>query len=82
MSNTINKDNLIGSALAIDAMEYILQDIQEDYFDKFNVKNEKDNFSIIYEFNRNRAKIAVISLLLNQIKNEFKENKITCYSDQ
>ena len=76
MSNTINKDNLIGSSLAIESMAAILQDIQEDYFDKFNVKNEKDNFSIIYEFNRNRAKINAISVLLNEVYKEFKENKL------
>lgn len=76
MSNTINRDNLIGSSLAIESMAAILQDIQDDYFFKFNAKNEKDTFSILYEFNRNRAKINAISVLLNEVYKEFKKNKL------
>ena len=78
-SNTVNKDDLIGSAIAIDAAEYILQDIVEDFFSSFNPQNEGDHFRIIYEFSRYRAKANVLLMLLNQISTEFKANKITVY---
>ena len=78
-SNTVDKDELIGSAIAIDAAGYILQDIVEDFFDHFNPQNEGDHFKIIYEFSRYRAKANVLIMLLNQISTEFKANKITAY---
>ena len=80
-TNTVNRDNLIGSALAIDAMKYIIWEMQDGYFEKFNCEDEQDSFRILYNFKHNRARMAIISLLLNRIIDEFKENKITCYSE-
>ena len=80
VSNTVDRDELIGAAIALDSAEYILQDIAEDFFGQYNPQNEGDHFKIIYEFSRYRAKANVLLMLLNQIRNEFKENKITCYS--
>lgn len=31
-SNTVDKDELIGSAIAIDAAGYIMQELMEDFF--------------------------------------------------
>ncbi len=75
----VDKDNLTGSAIAIDAAEYIIQDILEDFFDCYNPAVKDDQFRILYEFPRCRAKANVLLMLLNQIRNDFKENKITCY---
>ena len=77
--NTIDKDELIGSAIALDSAEYILQDIVEDFFGNYKPQNEDDHFKIIYEFSRYRAKANVLFMLLNQIRNEFKEHNITAY---
>lgn len=78
-SNTVDKDELIGSAIAIDAAGYIMQELMEDFFESYNPQNEGDHFKIIYEFSRYRAKANVLIMLLNQISNEFKANKITAY---
>ena len=78
-SNTVDKDKLIGSAVALDSMEYIIQDIREVFFDKISPTTEEDVYKIIYEFSRYRAKANVLIMLLNQICNEFKANKITAY---
>lgn len=78
-SNTVDKDKLIGSAVALDSMEYIIQDIREDFFDKFSPTTEEDVYRIIYEFSRYRAKMNVVDLLFQQIRDEFKANKITAY---
>ena len=51
----------------------------EDFFESYNPHNEGDHFKIIYEFSRYRAKANVLIMLLNQISNEFKANKITAY---
>lgn len=81
-TNIVDKDELIGSAIAIDSAKYIIQELLEDFFECFNPQDEDDQFRIIYEFPRHRAKANVLLMLLNQIRNEFKENKITCYSEQ
>lgn len=78
-TNTVNKEDLIGSAVALDSMEYIIQDIREDFFDKFSTASNEDVYRIIYEFSRYRAKMNVVDLLFQQIRNEFKENNITAY---
>lgn len=49
-SNTVDKDELIGSAIAIDAAGYIMQELMEDFFESYNPQNEGDHFKIIYEF--------------------------------
>lgn len=77
--NTVDKDELIGSAIALDSAEYILQDIVEDFFGNYKPQNKDDHFKIIYEFSRYRAKANALFMLLNQIRNEFKEHNITAY---
>ena len=76
MSQTIDRDNLIGSSLAIESMSYILQDIQDKYFQKLNADEETDTFNIIYDFNRYKAKMYAIEVLLNIVIREFRENKL------
>lgn len=77
--NIIDKDNLIGSAIAIDAAEYIIQDIVEDFFDHFDPENKDNYLKIIYEFPRFRAKANILLMLISQIRNEFADNEITAY---
>ena len=76
MNQTIDRDNLIGSSLAIESMSYILQDIQDKYFQKLNADEETDTFNIIYDFNRYKAKMYAIEVLLNIVIREFRENKL------
>ena len=64
---------------SLDAMEYIIQDIREDFFDKFSTATAEDTYRIIYEFSRYRAKMNVIDLLFQEIKREFSKNNITAY---
>jgi hypothetical protein len=77
-SDVVCKDNLIGSAVALDTIEYIMQDMQEEYFDKFD-KHNKD--WIVWEFARNRARMNAIVTLFREIRAEFDENGITVYQD-
>ena len=76
MNQTIDRDNLIGSSLAIESIKYILQEIQEGYFDKLKPDDNDDIFKIIYDFKRNSARVHAISILLNEVYKEFKENKL------
>lgn len=52
------------AALLIDSSRYILQDVQEDYFEKYDSVNKKDADLLCWEFSRNRAKVLAISQLL------------------
>ena len=76
MNQTIDRDNLIGSSLAIESTSHILQDIQDKYFQKLNADEETDTFNIIYDFNRYKAKMYAIEVLLNIVIREFRENKL------
>jgi hypothetical protein len=78
-SNMVCKDNFICSAVALDAIEYISQDIQLEYFDKFNEHN--NNLEIVLDFARNRARMNAIVTLLGEIRAEFNKNGITAYQN-
>lgn len=77
--NTLHQDDFIGSAIAIDSAQYIIQDLMEDFFDCFNPQDKEDQFRIVYEFPRYRAKANVLLMLLNEICKEFESNNVTVY---
>ncbi len=63
----------------MDAAQYIIQDLQEDFFDCYNSSSDDDKWKILWEYNRNRAKTAVLSRLVYEISQVFEKNKINCY---
>lgn len=77
--NMIDKDKLIDLALCIDSISYILQEINDRYFASFDSRDKKDILGIAWEFNRNRAKINAIVLLLDKVQEVLKENEITAF---
>ena len=78
MQDNISRDDLIGAAVALDTAEYLLQDLQEDYFDLDSSEQEGQR-AIVYEFSRARAKTAALRLALEQISSAFSELKINPY---
>lgn len=78
-NNLIDKDNLTDIALCIDSISYILQDVDEEYFAKFDSRDKEDILSIAWEFNRNRAKINAIVHLLNEVQEVLEENEIIAF---
>ena len=78
MQDNISRDDLIGAAVALDTAEYLLQDLQEDYFDLDSSEPEGQR-AIVYEFSRARAKTAALRLALEQISSAFSELKINPY---
>jgi len=78
-NNYVDKDQLVNAAVALDAAEYVIQEMQENYFDCFDSSYEDDKRSILWEYSRNRAKMAVLSILIYEISKAFKENKTSCY---
>ena len=66
MIETVNKDDLSELAKYIEVMRYTIQEVVEDYFDKLDSKDEHDSFGILWDFNRNRARVEIISNYLLQ----------------
>jgi hypothetical protein len=77
----IDTENLIMSAVYLDSMSYIIQEMLEDYFEKFDSSDNSDIWRIAYEFNHNRARVETLFLLLRQISDEFKKCNITAYQN-
>ncbi len=80
LTKYVDKDELIGAAVALDSARYIIQDLQEDFFDCYNSSSDDDKWRILHEFNRGRAKMAVLSHLIYEISQAFKHNKIHGYN--
>lgn len=77
---TINVENLTMSAIWVDSMLYIIQDMLEEYFERYNSSDNHDVWRIAYEFNHNRARAETLWLLLMQISKDFKENEIPLFN--
>lgn len=80
-ANTLDKDELIGAAVNLDSALYLMQNITEDFFLKFNPDSADGKFAILCEFDRYRAFIQAVNELLFSISKNFKENGITPYWD-
>lgn len=77
--NFIDKDELIGAVINLDSISYLMQEITEDFFIKFNPESNKDISSILWEFSRNRAKAMTVYSSILEMQQDFKENGITPY---
>lgn len=66
----------------IDAIRYIMQDIEEDYFLPLNPKSEDDKIKILWDFGRMRAKAHAVSLMVDEIRTALKKNDVFAYSDK
>lgn len=58
-------------AYLIDSASYALQDLQERYFERYDRRS--DETDIVWEFNRNRARTAALSVLMGQIQRALDE---------
>lgn len=75
----IHKDELTDVAVCFDCISYLVQEIDEDYFARFDSSNADDVFKITWDYNRNRAKINAVARLLYEIEQVFKKNDITAF---
>ena len=76
---TVDTESLTMSAVWLDSMKYIIQDMLDDYFEKFNSDEHSDVWRIAHEFNRNRARTETLFLLLKQVSDEFESCNISAY---
>ncbi|MGN0537158.1 MAG: hypothetical protein ACI4M3_04185 [Acutalibacteraceae bacterium] len=60
----IDKDELRGIMRDMDSLSYLVSEITDGYFEKYNAENKHDQFWIIWDYNRNRAKMTAIEELL------------------
>lgn len=70
MIEKIDKDDLNSIAVSVDCARYIVQDIQEGYFESLDSQDEEDKKWILWEFKRNRAKMMVVGKLIYEIQQE------------
>ena len=70
MINTIDKNDLTGIAMMVDCLRYTVQELQEDFFEKYDSKNKEGIAYIAWEFNRNRARAEIINHFLWDIEQE------------
>lgn len=75
----VNKENFSSAAVALDAAEYIVEEMQSDYFDRFDNNTNDGRFAIAAEYTRFRAKAAILSMLIREISSAFEENDISVY---
>ena len=78
-NNMIDKDDLISSANAIEDMKYMLQELQENFFRKFDSDNTDDTYKILYEFKRYRAFVDVIERLCFSVDTNFRKYDIEAF---
>ncbi len=71
--------NLISIAMNIDSIDFLLLDLQEDYFFKFNPDNNKDVLLLLSQFPAVRAKLNSISILVLDIKKQLMEINVKAY---
>lgn len=50
--------------LLLDSAHYIMQDIREEYFEKYDPVHKEDADMLCWEFSRNRARAMAVSELL------------------
>ena len=57
-------DDLFDVLRNLDAMRYLLQDMQEDYFDQYTPGAPNENNGIIWDFRRNAARLYAVEAML------------------
>lgn len=68
-----NFDELISILVKVDYMRYLIQNMQEHFFEAYDADNEEDVKWIAWEFNRNRAYTAIISNALCTIQEQLEK---------
>ena len=71
-SNMIDKDDLTYTAVAVEDMKILIDDINGFFCDR-NTDNEKDVFKIRYEFAKYRAYADILERLINSVQADFKK---------
>ena len=67
IKNMIDKDDLIGIAILVDALQILSGDLLQDYFEKLDPKTKDyDKMCVVYDFPRVKA---YMDLLFNSICN-------------
>lgn len=74
IDNAIDKDDLTLTAANLEGMEYIIQAIQEDFFEAYNPKKSEDVPLLLYYFERYRSYMTILETVYISIKNDFKTN--------
>ncbi len=77
----IDKCELVGIARNIDSINYLVQEITEEYFEKFNSGDKEEWLCIAWEYNRNRAKMAAVFELIFLCTKELERLNIEVYKD-
>lgn len=72
-----HEDTLTLVAYLIDSADYILQDVQEDYFERYDNGCSDDKLYIVHEYNRNRAKTATLRIIVDQIQQALNSAEIS-----
>ena len=81
IARTVEKDDIYRLAKAVEIMRYIVQEIEEDFFDAYNPSNKDDHWRIAHEFRRNRAKTEILADNLREIEEELKKHDITYWDN-
>ena len=77
MQEAIDRDDLTGAAIALDSVKIITGDVMQDYFGRYNPHDKKDFPYILYDFDRSRAYLNAVLLLVREIEKTFEELGIT-----
>lgn len=77
MQEAIDRDDLTGTAIALDSVKIITGDVMQDYFDRYNPHDKKDFPYILYDFDRSRAYLKAVLSLVCEIEKTFEELGIT-----
>ena len=75
----IKKDDLFTMARAIELALYTIQDLDDEYFGKYNSECKEDQMFIAYEFVRNQAKVEIITDYLLQASRELTALNVKCF---
>ena len=54
-------------AITVDKMQYVMQELSEGYFEKYNTKNSEWQVFIAYDFTRRRAFARILDDLITDI---------------
>lgn len=57
-------------SIALEKARYIMMEISEEYFEKYDTDDKEGRFAIVYGFRRSRAFSRILCDLLHQIEGE------------
>jgi hypothetical protein len=80
LERMIDKEDLTEIAKAVEIMRYTMQEITMSFFNRFNSDDVADHPKIAWEFNRNRARAALVDDYLLEIEKLLEEHDIAYWS--